>query len=616
MSRINHDNIDKWLFDYVEGNLNASQKRELNNFLQAHPEYQLDLDSWQQAKTGDKDEAVIPYALEAELMSIAQPVAWKRYAAVGVLLLGTGIGTALYFGSNNETVTVKENPSSLAGPALVSASYEKQNLNSSQEHNSSNGFSSEANVATSSQGENNSERNASEVHLNSSNRVFTHSNNNAFPQHRVNATLNLNQTENNTNSSIGEPTTNTVGNETTLLANHSQFPSENTQQGERNNHVLPALRHSFDQYRPEIRTEESGAFIGHTAFDVIRAEEELARLEAMKSIESENVVHKEHHTATNPKRKKFRDSRIGLYNTRDHQLLQPNSNNTAEFASFAGSSVSPAFSINYRNQWTAADHQVQSGTMVYSQYSKKLNGAWGIGFHMDNIAHGVYQNTEASLYYSPKFKISKTFSIEPGIAFTYYQNGAGSSALSHFGRIEPFQGVSGFPTTGSGITSNRGLDAAFSTLVNTKYFYAAVGVDHILHPTYNLYNISESTLPLLSTIEPTKVKVVLGTDYKHFHESKFSVSPQLRYTKQGNISSVWGGALCRYDWFTFGAAGSQNGQFTSTIGIMAGRFRLNYNYDVTKSYMNDIYYGSHEVAMRINLNGISHKQKAILNQEK
>ena len=50
MSGPSFENIDRWLFEYVEGNLTNEQIRQLEAFLLDHPEFDLDLDSWQMTK--------------------------------------------------------------------------------------------------------------------------------------------------------------------------------------------------------------------------------------------------------------------------------------------------------------------------------------------------------------------------------------------------------------------------------------------------------------------------------------------------------------------------------------------------------------------------------------
>ena len=46
MTSPNFDNIDKWLFDYTEGNLSIKQESMLENYILNHPELEVDLDMW------------------------------------------------------------------------------------------------------------------------------------------------------------------------------------------------------------------------------------------------------------------------------------------------------------------------------------------------------------------------------------------------------------------------------------------------------------------------------------------------------------------------------------------------------------------------------------------
>jgi hypothetical protein len=46
----NHDNIDYWIFDWIEGNLSAEQEEQLQIFLLLNPEYEADVEAWKSTK--------------------------------------------------------------------------------------------------------------------------------------------------------------------------------------------------------------------------------------------------------------------------------------------------------------------------------------------------------------------------------------------------------------------------------------------------------------------------------------------------------------------------------------------------------------------------------------
>lgn len=50
MNTPNHDNIDYWLFDWVEGNLTLEQEEQLQLFLLLNPEYEADVEAWKSSK--------------------------------------------------------------------------------------------------------------------------------------------------------------------------------------------------------------------------------------------------------------------------------------------------------------------------------------------------------------------------------------------------------------------------------------------------------------------------------------------------------------------------------------------------------------------------------------
>jgi hypothetical protein len=46
----NRENIDRWLFDYTEGNLSEDQVTILENYLLNNPDIEVDLDAWEESK--------------------------------------------------------------------------------------------------------------------------------------------------------------------------------------------------------------------------------------------------------------------------------------------------------------------------------------------------------------------------------------------------------------------------------------------------------------------------------------------------------------------------------------------------------------------------------------
>jgi hypothetical protein len=51
----NRENIDRWLFDFTEGNLSAEQETILDNYILNNPDIEIDLDAWQSAKLTNQE---------------------------------------------------------------------------------------------------------------------------------------------------------------------------------------------------------------------------------------------------------------------------------------------------------------------------------------------------------------------------------------------------------------------------------------------------------------------------------------------------------------------------------------------------------------------------------
>ncbi|MFN5736195.1 MAG: hypothetical protein ACK444_09135, partial [Flavobacteriales bacterium] len=57
------ENIDHWLFDWIEGNLTPEQEEQLRLFLLLNPEFDTDADAWRQSTLST------PEVSEAEVSS-------------------------------------------------------------------------------------------------------------------------------------------------------------------------------------------------------------------------------------------------------------------------------------------------------------------------------------------------------------------------------------------------------------------------------------------------------------------------------------------------------------------------------------------------------------------
>lgn len=89
MTTPNHENIDYWLFDWIEGNLNADQEMLLREFIELNPEYEMDADSWKESKLvfpelDDSIEIQIPEKKKRRFALL-----WWSTPIISILFLGS-----------------------------------------------------------------------------------------------------------------------------------------------------------------------------------------------------------------------------------------------------------------------------------------------------------------------------------------------------------------------------------------------------------------------------------------------------------------------------------------------------------------------------------------------
>lgn len=87
------ENIDRWLFDFTEGNLNPEQEQLLADFITQNPDLELDMDAWQQSKVTPTE---VHFTRKNELLKKRR---WAPFVTLLVLLLG-GLTSLWYFIDN------------------------------------------------------------------------------------------------------------------------------------------------------------------------------------------------------------------------------------------------------------------------------------------------------------------------------------------------------------------------------------------------------------------------------------------------------------------------------------------------------------------------------------
>ena len=87
---VNHNNIERWIFDYFEGDLSLHEQMELKEFIKRNPEYSNDFREWEEARVSD-DEIVSLYPNANALLVAERSVFTSilRYASMIAIIIAT-----------------------------------------------------------------------------------------------------------------------------------------------------------------------------------------------------------------------------------------------------------------------------------------------------------------------------------------------------------------------------------------------------------------------------------------------------------------------------------------------------------------------------------------------
>jgi type IX secretion system PorP/SprF family membrane protein len=554
------ENFDRWMFDYKEGNLSPEEAEAFENFLVRHPEYEVDMDAWDQAFITSQP-VIYPDAHKLEKKRrVGGWYMWSAAAAL-FLLLGT---TALFVLSGNDDALLAgtKNKTSFVNPGSAV-------MNGNPENNA--------------------------AVVNQSGDLITHANEafNGLTGGLFNPFIDMNA--NQVNGS-------TTGSHTSQAAINSGA----TQSGE------PVQSESL-----VTNSTTSADFVGGgTTVGLVNGE--LAKLHGNEhnakyngNPDSKNLgfdVSKKTVSKYKPissKMKKLYHNiekslryPVGLANLRDPELLLPQTNILAFNPAFAGGMLRSRFDMSYRTQWWGTEMASQELNISFDKYSSQMRGGVGILVNAQDYGMGKFGDYNVSLFYSPKFAVSKNVMIEPSVKMTMGTLVANGDKLNPNASFEMDRGRAITTIDAAEMNGMSQLwykDYGLGLMINTKWFYAGFSADNLAGHYENVYG-NDLSSPSQS---PVKMTAVIGTD-KVKKDQTFSASPFLAYQQYGNQPEVWGGVNMRMHWFVLGASANTNKEFTASAGIKLDKFKLVYRYDMTESVVMDDYFGSHSIGIRFN----------------
>ncbi|TXI85174.1 MAG: type IX secretion system membrane protein PorP/SprF [Crocinitomicaceae bacterium] len=545
MSNPSFSNIDRWLFELMEGNLSPEQIAQLEAFMLQHPELDVDKDVWAQAKL-DQQEYVYPHQ---DKFVRRRPVG--LYSAIGFFTIVLLTSLAIYTNTNSDFTK---------DLAIVRNQEKFEN-----------------------------EKIAISKSVNSTKAKFTN---------RLNASIRKMDEQTNdlkprlTHDRYFDNTTNSIA---SVAGKHENKALKTVVSVEEMSGTSLAIVESEKSIASVSKLDALKAdLIDVQESDFVDANESKRAVRFAKSDYKVTFGSRLHKIGRNLQR--MLDNPIALRNQRDPYYHVPGMQAMDVNFSSVGTMLATRVQATGRAQWLGSDNQQIMSQLSIDGYSYAMRG--GLGFQMSHNYYGLGQieNYNASLTYSPKFSVSRGVTVEPSVRFKMGSKMLDSKNLLPGTKVEyDRSAVQEFLVNGSAPIGRQlwYKDLGLGLMVNTKWFYAGIQGDDLFNHYDNIYsNALDDQRRVGSHFVAT-----LGTDYESMKKT-ITVSPYIVYQQRETLKEAWLGTTVKLKWLTVGGAISSNLEPAASIGLKFQQFAITYNADYTQSALLNQRSLSHQMTIR------------------
>mgnify|MGYP000727923764 FL=1 len=565
----NRENIDRWLFDWTEGNLSPSQEIQLEEFLIENPDLSIDADAWDAATVSS-----IPFAYEnqASLKKRKKRVFayWQFYALI--LLIGTG-GTSLFFAFKTETQQIAAKTSNTSKSPISKITTTPTKNNNSQEPIT-------INTPISNPGRQNFYAAPS-----------YHASLNKYSENINSSALSF-SSENENVSFDNNTITNTIE-----IASQPIIPIENIE-------LIDKLDVSAVSIEPIIGSDE----IIHSENEIIQSENESESEDKKLSRKKINMPSLKLNSSSALSKWVKKD--LTNTNQKDRVYALSEKSNLDLNNSFVGNISQLKFQSMSTVRWIdIADQQKISQQVSFDGYLREAKAGLGIISNYSNFSNGLIQDWNLNLIYAPKLAINRYLTIEPSMKYTFGKKVLNSSKVINNSTVE----VETNQLETFSIDPNQAIgknlwyrDLGAGLIINAGPIYFGGQVNNLLKHQDNLYSNDYTSIRRANR----ELTLVGGTDFNS-KNGNFTFSPYIFHTIFGSQSSTYLGASVQLKSFLIGGSYQTNGSSSGMIGLHKDRFSLlcqtsyaSSSYTQSKSFI-------HQLTIRINSN-ISKKTRRYL----
>lgn len=280
---------------------------------------------------------------------------------------------------------------------------------------------------------------------------------------------------------------------------------------------------------------------------------------------------------------------------------------------FAGVTLGPRITLNYRDQWPSWPNAFRTFAATYEQPLDDLNSGLGVILMADEAGDGIYTTFMASGVYSYQLQIRQDLRIKIGLQAGIIQNRLDWERLVFVDQLDPLNGAGG--PDGVPIISDEqipenlnrtNLDFSTGLLIYGGQFYGGVSIRHLNRPDDRFFSVNDN----LSIGLPSRFSVHAGAQFYinrgNIRSAPSFISPNILFEQQAGFGQINAGAYASYGqvfaglWYrhTFENPDAAIG----LIGMRYGVLKIGYSFDFTMSELSiGQTGGTHEVSITINL---------------
>jgi hypothetical protein len=551
MSNPSFSNIDRWLFELVEGNLSPEQIAQLEAFLLRHPELDVDKDMWELAKIEQKD-VVYPHQ---DKFIRRKPIGLYMMAGMISIAIFISIGLVDFFATDvnvpfaaNSSDTEIENNTTSFNPEVgnKSALERGKQIESYQDGLGLNDL--HAPIST-------------DLAIGIKNR-----------NHAISDNMGIDEAERN------------------VLTSQVSEAIAQIQASEQHANLIIDKNPSLLETKPvELFETVSG-----------RTWTTLQRTKSGRL--STSILEDDFSSKMNRAMRvlgRMMDYPVALKNLKDPMFILPGMLPIEVNNGLIGTLPGTRVQTLSRVQWLGQANEQFMNQIAVDGYVYGLRGGVGVQINHAYYGNGQLSTANVALTYSPKISVNRNVLIEPSVRFKMGNKSIDASKIDGSGLVEiernavlPFYSNASQPIGQQLWYRDLGL----GMMVNTKWFYAGIQTDNVFRHDDNIYSGNYMDNRRAST----HFIATIGTDYESRRES-VGLSPYLVYYEREALQEVWAGVNTRMHWFTLGASISDKLDATAALGVKLNRVAVTCGADYLTSSM----LGSKELSYQLHVRFIN-----------